>query len=396
MGSPHTHCPTGYLAVKRACGHQQAIALRCKSPLCPSCERERSLRVQRRWTATLKALPEVKLLTLTIQNGDDLKERLNILDTAFRGFMDFRIGRNNRKLIRNLVADKIAELVAAAKIDTETATRWQESTDKWLHMVTRHEKRQREKRDDDSYTPKLRSLIKGLSSLEITYAPLTKWHAHRHLIISTPYMPQIVLSEIWEHVSGSVGQIVDIRAITDVETGIHEALKYVTKGWEIPAEPDEGKDLSPAEELLEALHGKKRTWVLGRIKPQPEEPKPCPDCNSKECTCRKVAIIDEQAHKLDDGSYLVPSGGVVPIRIKISRDEKGRLTWERMETSPSDLSLYRPWYQEKGAQRGALEPPRRRRRSDDDLTITLPGKPEIKITKTAAAEKPAQLVMVEV
>jgi len=218
---------------------------------------------------------------------------------------------------------------------------------------------------------KLRALLKGLSSLEITYSRDTgTWHAHRHLIVSMPYLPQIVLSTLWRMATKNDGQIVDVRAITDVESGVTEALKYVTKSWEIP---ETGPDLfgrpDPQEELLTALKGKKRTWVLGRIKPI-EAPKICAGCGKEECSCERVAVVS-MSDQVAPGAFDVP-GEQVLTRLHIYRDDKNRLTW-RMETGDGVLSLYRPMYQVKEREEGLHDPPRRRRVfSSPDVTITMP------------------------
>ena len=354
MGKPH--CPTGYLALKRGCGHAQAVALTCKSPLCPECERARARHVQRRWTATLKTLPQLKLLTLTIQNGPDLAERIGTLDASFRRFMDFRIGRNNRRKIARRVARKVAELVASGSITAEAGAVWEASTARWCKAVERAQKKH-------GKSFKMRAIMKGLSSLEVTYnADAATWHTHRHLILSMPFTPQIVISELWSMATEGAGNIVDIRKIDDVETGVIEAVKYVTKGWEIPDDK--------SEELLAALHGKKRTWVIGRIKPS-TEPKKCAGCGAEECKCERVAVVS-MSDQVEAGGFDVANPTGEPMRLHIFRDEKNRLTW-RMDRGEAVLSLYRARYLVKEPQAKATGPPQRQRVfSGPDLTIILP------------------------
>ena len=357
MGN-NTQCPTGYLAVKRGCGHQQAIAMTCKSPLCPSCERERAQRVQKRWTATLKALPDLKLMTLTITNGQDLDERLATLDEAFRNLLDFRIGRNNRALIRRVVTEKAETLQQEGTITQDTREQWLASAEKWLSMAEHQE----EKRGKSL---KLRKLLKGLSSLEITYnAETDTWHAHRHLIVSMPYMPQIILSELWNIATGGEGNIVDIRAITDIESGVTEAIKYTTKMWDIP----EAKQ----DELLSALHGKKRIKAIGKIKPQ-EQPKKCAGCDKEDCTCKRIAVVS-MSDQNESGGFDIPNPApaMQGKQIVFYRDEKNRRCWRVEERPLSLLSLYRARYQEKGVMERTTSPPGSQRVfKSRDLTITL-------------------------
>lgn len=368
-------CPTGYIALKRECGHQQAVAIKCKSPLCPTCERERAAKVAKRWRPTLEGLPELKLMTLTLRSGHDLAPHLAELDTGFRALLDFRIGKDNRAMIEGKVSAKVAELQARGSISTEQGNQWKASAAKWLGMIEK-----RETKHGKSF--KLRKLLKGLSSLEITYnESAATWHAHRHIIVSMPYMPQIVLSELWSIATEGRGQIVDVRAIGhDLTGGLKEALKYTAKAWEIPDDK--------ADELLAAVKGKKRVWPIGRIKPADKEPTKCPDCQSEECTCKRVAMVST-SDKLEDGSYDIHDAPT-PQRLIIRRDKKRGLVWEVASYDPS-LSLYRPKYQEKAADDGTHDPPRGARVFiSRDLTITLP-QTNYERRKEAAAAEPAQL-----
>ena len=315
-------------------------------------------------------------MTLTIQNGQDLAERLKVLDTAFRNLLDIRLGRNNRKKIQRLVFAKITDLKATGSITEETAEQWQTSTARWLKMVENAA-------DKKGESFKLRKLLKGLSSLEVTYnAEADTWHAHRHLIISMPYMPQIVLGELWSQATNGQGKVVDIRAITDVESGVTEAIKYTTKGWEIPEEKE--------AELLAALKGKKRTWVIGRIKPQDEEPKPCPDCNEVDCKCHKVAVVTEAVNKLDDESgYYTQPLNEPPQRLVVYKDDKGRLMWRSEPIEPDVLSLYQQRYQEKVIQRHATGPPKRQNQPNKGGLIIKMPKMDSQTNKPKQAEKVA-------
>lgn len=297
-------------------------------------------------------------MTLTIRNGIDLAERLTLLDASFRKLLDFRIGRNNRGKIKREVTSYINKLLDNKKINQEQADKWISSTSNWLSFIAKQEAKH-------GQSFKLRKLLKGLSSLEVTYNQEDQtWHAHRHLILSMQYMPQIVLTVLWQMATNQEGKIVDIRAIKDVKTGLQEAIKYTTKAWEIPDEK--------ADELLKALKGKKRTWVIGRIKPQEEEPAKCPGCNQAECKCKKVAIVSE-TQKLNDGGYYAhhATDPTAPARrLIIRRDLRGRLVWEAEPFTEADLSLYRAKYQEK--EQASSPPSHTKRVSRGELIIKLP------------------------
>ena len=178
-------------------------------------------------------------------------------------------------------------------------------------------------------------------------------------------MPQIILSELWNIATGGEGNIVDIRAITDIESGVTEAIKYTTKMWDIP----EAKQ----DELLSALHGKKRIKAIGKIKPQ-EQPKKCPGCEKEECTCKRIAVVS-MSDQNESGGFDIPNPApaMQGKQIVFYRDEKNRRCWRVEERPLSLLSLYCARYQEKVAQRLATGPPKRQNQQNKGgLTIKLP------------------------
>ena len=335
-------CPTGIIAFKRTCGHQQAVVMKCGSPLCAECERERIARIVERWTEPLEALPSLKLMTLTIRNGEEAAERLKVLDTSFRKLMDFRLGRTNLRRLKKRVFRFISQWEEKEIKTPEQAEQLRRSVESWFTYIERQEKL-------NGKSFKVRKLLKGLSSLEVTYDEDTKWHPHRHLIVSMRYMPQIILTVLWQWATEGQGQIVDIRAVKDIAGGLRETIKYTVKGLTIPEEKE--------EELLKALFRKKRVWVIGRIKPKPEDPKPCPGCERTDCNCKKVAVVTNATNAVINNTLYVatiyPDGSIIPetVMITIAHDTKRRLVWDiQPMTDALRLSLYSHRYQENSQQ----------------------------------------------
>lgn len=275
------------------------------------------------------------MMTLTVKGEAVLVPQLQKLDKSFRGLLDYRLGKHNRRCIRRRVTERLQKLKDEGK-EPNKLEQWSRATDKFLEMC---EKRERE----EGKSFKFRKLLEGISNLEITYnTELKLWHSHRHLILSMPFIPEIVLSTIWEEVTDGDGFVVDIRTVTDLKEGLKETIKYCTKFWEIPKEKE--------EELLQAIKNKKRLWVIGRIKPAEPEPKPCPDCKSIECKCNKVAILENGTEDsiLDGALYIgcLPNNTKTPVLYTIGKDPKTGVTiWDVTEIKRDDLSLYRTKYQ---------------------------------------------------
>ena len=73
--------------------------------------------------------------------------------------------------------------------------------------------------------------IRGaVAGFECVYHPGQGWHFHAHVLASRmAWWDQADLAASWAHVSGELGQIVDIRAVKDLQKGVAETLKYVMK-----------------------------------------------------------------------------------------------------------------------------------------------------------------------
>lgn len=311
-------CPSQALALKRACGHQQAVLIKCHSPLCPECERDRAARLHDRWINTLAWLPNLKMLTLTIENGHNLKERITTLYEARRRLLDLRLGRNNRNNIRRAVQADTAQKVKAGTLTQDKADQRLEQVERWLEAVARTEAQH-------GKSPKMRTLMKGLAFLENTYnAESNTWHAHLHCIVSMRYMPQSVLKVVWRMATRGAGKVVDIRKTNDAGDALREVAKYVSKAWEIPQ--DEYKT------VIDALAGVKRISRIGNIKPMEVEKPVCPGCNKPSCDCGTSFVA-----RADSSQAIIP--GVV---YKTTVYDMG-MSYEGLLTVTKDIHGHRVW-----------------------------------------------------
>ena len=159
------------------------------------------------------------MMTLTIRNGTDLAERLTVLDISFRKLLDYRLGRNNRNRLKKRTLGIINQWEEKEIKTPEQAEQLRRSVESWFAYIERQEKLV-------GKSFKIRKLLRGLSSLEITYDEDTQWHPHRHLIVSMRYIPQIILSVLWQWATDGQGKIVDIRAVKDIKDGLRETIKW--------------------------------------------------------------------------------------------------------------------------------------------------------------------------
>jgi hypothetical protein len=75
-----------------------------------------------------------------------------------------------------------------------------------------------------------RSIRGAAVGFECVYHPGQGWHFHAHILASRmAWWDQADIAASWQRVSMGMGQIVDIRAVKDLQKGVAETLKYVMK-----------------------------------------------------------------------------------------------------------------------------------------------------------------------
>jgi hypothetical protein len=103
-----------------------------------------------------------------------------------------------------------------------------ESSDEALPVVVKRFKKWLAKlRRTNDWQRCIRGAVVGF---ECVYHPGQGWHFHAHILAGRmAWWEQADLAASWQHVSGDMGQIVDIRAVKDLGAGVAETLKYCMK-----------------------------------------------------------------------------------------------------------------------------------------------------------------------
>jgi hypothetical protein len=103
-----------------------------------------------------------------------------------------------------------------------------QSSDDPLPMVVKRFKRWFAKlRRTKDWRQAIRGAVVGF---ECVYHPGRGWHFHAHILASRQaWWDQADIAASWQRVSEGMGQIVDIRAVKDLQKGVAETLKYVMK-----------------------------------------------------------------------------------------------------------------------------------------------------------------------
>ena len=290
----------GWKNILRSCGYHQPIRELCSNPLCLSCEKIKADKRRLAWYPTLQAMKHPRMLTFTIRDGLDLRERINFLQESFRRFMSLRLGpRNLSKLIAESLDYLDGHFSKQVEKGTKTEfqrheefTRWHDSLQLLKLAVIRwHDKKNK--------WPELRAMIgKGFAAIETTYGSATVdgekvqdslWHVHRHACVDGEFIPWPFLCAAWLRASKGEAFITHIEKIDQTPEGIKEVVKYLTKPWDIPEDKQ--------AEFSNAIKGIKRIWPLGGAKPAKVK-EPCPSCGNPNCKGR----IAGDFHLVENGN----------------------------------------------------------------------------------------------
>jgi hypothetical protein len=289
--------------IGRSCGVGEIVPMDCGDPLCPDCEKRRSKERRDHWKPVFEAMRNPRMITLTIRNGADLKERIKVFQKAFRKLLDYRYGPRNlarvAELARPFLEAHYAPLVDAGEITASESARRIGEFDKSYARFAVAVNQYKHKRDK---WPRMRDLIgKGFATLEITCSDAEEcWHVHRHLCVDGHFIPWAVLVCVWRVVTLTEGEIVDIRAMDNhYDRSINEVTKYLAKPWDVPNDKK--------GEFRGAVRGMKRIWPLGGAKPVIVE-RVCPYCADPSC----------KGHMLDTGE-MVKKGKVGDTEIMLVR-----------------------------------------------------------------------------
>jgi hypothetical protein len=323
------------------CSPTQLIQAVCADPFCEDCAKIRADRVRDRWLPVLlHHMHRPKLLTLTMKSQPELRKAIVEFQSSFRRFLDLRLGKRGLKKLVDaamMFVNEPGELGGELDRDAvERAERWEASIDRFKQDVERKAKKVKTRKDEPGEVRKeqavrLRDVIGfGFASYEVTYTGEKGWHFHRHCTVDGEFIPWPVLVAAWTIATKGAGSIVDIRAMDKSSKGMAEAIKYVTKFWEIP---DEKRD-----EVRRAIYGVKRIWPLGGARPEKAHPL-CPFCGQEGCRAHRVTGI---VTTMDEG---ILEDGTAYRQVWDDRDQVSYLftrqngLWVLLDTRVTPLDL---------------------------------------------------------
>ena len=250
----------------------------CGSLFCPYCSRKKRLKVLLPYKEVLASLARKQgavFYTLTIRNGKDIVERVEIAFKALTRLYEIRPFRPKvwKKLKEEFrqelkaYAEYLKRLVRAGVITRKEAKRKIETQVKYFKQFVKKYKS----------LPNAKELKLGQILPVIWVFELTKgeggYHPHWHGI-GLERLPKLLLTVLWRKVTKGEGQIVDVRTVNKgkrAEQAVMDYLMdYVADGFVAVGDNTGGPDFTEMVEIETALYGRRkvRVWGFDLIKGQ--------------------------------------------------------------------------------------------------------------------------------
>ena len=230
---------------------------RCHSVLCPYCSyenfRETFAKHYEVFEVWHKANKRLAFWTLTVQSFDSPAEAVEFSFKALEKLYQLRLGKRNWAKIRRMFIQEVLSYYRTLK----------QAGDKKAYLKAKKQIRyfRQFEAQIESYLKqglKFGQLFNAMWKFEITYTA-NGWHPHWHGIVDS-YIPKLLLTVVWRLATDGLGEITDVRKVSQGKKGLIELTKYITKHWEL-----EGVAFEQLVELEASLLGRKkfRIWGFG-------------------------------------------------------------------------------------------------------------------------------------
>lgn len=220
------------------CGDLHSFDRTCDYRFCDRCG-DKAFKTMKRYQRVTRRMDDMKLITLTIKNAEDLGED------------DIRGVRSDfyelRERLEDLTADETRDIIRSADVQEKKKNRYIASLKKVL------------------YDQRIKG---GLYAIEIKNDG-QGWNIHIHVLADCEYIAQPVLSSLWNDIAGA--PVVDIKKAD--QGAVKYILKYVFK-------PPHVEGIEAFQTYIETVKDMRLYSTFGSLydfKPQEREFS-CPEC----------------------------------------------------------------------------------------------------------------------
>ena len=291
----------GRQSVQLECGDcgckDNYVPITCDVRLCEDCARRRMGQLIQKYLGTVEQWSNPCLLTVTIENADDLAA-VSEIRSDFGRFRD-RVVPIEGETVRE------GERKSWCWLDDGGEPR----TDYWKQSLagSRDDRsRYQASRLEAEYVSQNRGipvdelLRSGLYGIDVVEERDGTFNVHIHALVDALYCPQPAYSAVWEDVTGD--PVVDIRTVResdqdDREDALAEVIGYATKAPEF-------ESVETAARYAAELKGTKMVQPFGDLHgntPEPEAVLQCANCGNDPLWWDYLGMVDEAYDTTDAG-----------------------------------------------------------------------------------------------
>lgn len=227
----------------RDCGNVELYDKTCQLGVCDKCESSKKLEVFQRYRQIARHIDNPLQIEVTKKNTKDLTKE------------DLREIRDQFHELR----DRISDLSAQEIINHEC----------WENVADSNKSRDIGIMVENGWDIEIKGGIYAIETKNVNGS----WNTHIHALLDVKYIPQPILSALWEDVSGD--PVVHVQSVNDTDSAISYLTKYMCK----PPEIEQVEDLAVYERATHNLRLMGSFGHLYNIDVEDIESE-CPECGS--------------------------------------------------------------------------------------------------------------------
>jgi hypothetical protein len=290
--SVQLECPDEFGAGGCGC-EENYTPITCDHLLCPECGKRRMGQAVEKYLPAVKSWDAPTFYTFTIENVSDPAKGAEAVKGAFG-----RLRQRTLPPAGETERQGSVKRWAWANDGGEPANLWKSRLlDHGRHDLVR--RMQKKYVADGRRIPWKELVSGGFYGVDVKQKGPDEFNVHLHVLADAAYIPQAVLSSVWEDLTGA--PVVDVRRIYDRGSGSLEAAVVETIAYSVKA--PEFEEVEDAAEFAASMKGKRLVQPFGSLHgntPRVESQLLCSECEMTPNWWNYLGVVDE--HRDNMGS----------------------------------------------------------------------------------------------